>query len=448
MEEERELGMLRKHREQILNNIDELISCTNYEQLVRETLRSGLISPTMRDNLKDLDGAQYKKLLSADQQQTELHRNFFKKITKRGPTAYDDLKEILQQLGFRSALRILQNVDDDSNDDFQSCTRIKRLSSKDIVDNCANSQPDDQTATTESRLPYKYTNGPLTPFTEPIDGPKRHVVQAEEIHTDQNLGTYSMQSEHNRGVLLVVNIIDFTLATRRRNGAEKDGNSLIDIFRQMGFTIFSYENLKQDQFFDLLNRLTSSDFVRNTECFVMALMTHGAREKEVDKVEFTDGSFEKVRAIIDHFQVASCPNLYNKPKVLIFPFCRGDAPDKGQPEPEVAKEQRPAIEYDGVKTNETVKKRNVSTLSDLMVCYATTPGHETHRDPLDGSWYIQKFCDVMAEQAHNTHMEDMLKKIQQKLSKMRANNNALQTGSYENHGFDRKLYFNPGYLPK
>lgn len=48
-------------------------------------------------------------------------------------------------------------------------------------------------------------------------------------------------------------------------------------------------------------------------------------------MEFCDGSVVDMQKIKDHFQAAKCPYLVNKPKVLMFPFCRGDEYDLGHP---------------------------------------------------------------------------------------------------------------------
>jgi len=254
----------------------------------------------------------------------------------------------------------------------------------------------------------------------------------------------------NRGVLLMVNIMDFPDPKRKRNGAEVDSNSLIHLFRELGFTIFAYGNMNQHQFFDILRQVTSSSYVQNTECFVMVLMTHGNRVQEIDKVEFCDGSVVDMQKIKNHFQANISPLLVHKPKVLIFPFCRGDHHDLGQPKGQydpmeplytLQQEEEPEVETEGMSSAYT----NVPTLADTLVCYANTPGYVTHRDPETGSWYIQKFCDVMAEHAHNTNVEDILKKTHASVGNMRTKKGSMQTGAFDNLGFNKKLFFNPGF---
>ncbi|XP_017040489.1 caspase Dronc [Drosophila ficusphila] len=444
---EREIGMPKKHREHIRKNLDLLVKSTNYGQVAAECVRLGLLSITMLRNVEDLNGERFN--MDEEDVRLEMHRALFLKITKRGPTAYNLLITALKNVNCLDAAKLLESVEEPSSrPPFISLNERKTSrKSADIVDTRS---PDTCEGACVSKRPINEPLGPITPFEEPIEGELREVKKSDKIHTDDVVGTYKMQSRHNRGVLLMVNIIDFRDPKRKRNGAEVDSNSLIHLFREMGFTIFAYGNMDQQQFFKILDQVTSSTYVQNTECFVMVLMTHGNRVEEIDKVEFSDGSVVDMHRIKSHFQAHISPYLVHKPKVLIFPFCRGEHPDMGQPkghydatEPvlPLPKQLEPQIETEGMSSVYT----NVPTLADTLICYANTPGYVTHRDSETGSWYIQKFCDVMAEHAHNTNVEDILKKTHASVGNMRTKKGSMQTGAFDNLGFNKKLYFNPGF---
>ncbi|XP_022217612.1 caspase Dronc [Drosophila obscura] len=443
----REIGMLQKHREHIIEHLDELVKCTNYRRIREECLRMNLLSPSMLRIVEDLSGAGFN--MSKEDSLLEQHRRLLIKITKRGPAAYNQLITALRNVGSLQAVRLLEDVSEqNSGSPFISINERKiTRKSADIVDT-----PSPSVAASEgacvSKREYNEAGGPLIPYMEPVDGQKRDVKKSDRIHTDEVVGTYSMQSKHYRGVLLMINIIDFPDTERKRNGAEVDSDSLIHLFREMGFTIFAYNNMNQQQFFDTLGKVTSSKYAQQTECFVMVLMTHGERVGERDKVEFGDGSVVDVHKIKSYFQASVSPYLVHKPKVLIFPFCRGREPDLGQSMNNfdsigtaAARQEETVVETEGIPSTYT----NVPSLSDTLVCYASTPGYVTHRDPESGSWYIQKFCDMMADHAHNTPMEDILKKTNDRVGTMRTSKGSLQTGSFDNLGFNKKLFFNPGF---
>ncbi|XP_017081131.1 caspase Dronc [Drosophila eugracilis] len=436
---ENEIGMLNKHREHILKNLNVLVKTTNYGLLAAKCVRLKILSNQMLRNIEDLKGRQFN--MADDDVSLENHRRLFIKITKRGPTAYNQLITALQEINCLDAAKLLESVDDSPSRPPIISIRGSRRSA-DIVDTPSLEGPCFSKKTSDELL------GELIPYENPDVKPRRLVNKSDKIYTDDNVGTYKMQSRFNRGILFMVNIVDFPDPKRKRNGADMDSDSLIQLYHDLGFTIFAFENLSQHQFFDILKKLTSSEYAQKTECFVMALMTHGSRVRQVDKVEFFDGSVVDMQTIKNHFQANISPFLVHKPKVLLFPFCRGDHHDLGQhamsPSNTLAmlhEEETPEIETEGV-SNVTV---NVPTLADTLVCYANTPGFVTHRDPETGSWYIQKFCDIMAEHAHNTNFEDILKKTNASVGIMRTKKGSMQTGAYENLGFNKKLYFNPGF---
>lgn len=233
----------------------------------------------------------------------------------------------------------------------------------------------------------------------------------------------------------MVNIVDFP-ADERRLGADEDAHSLLSLFKQLGFKLYAYKNLSQEKFFELLDQLLKSDEIKNTECFVMALMTHGTLVDGVQFITFTDGSVVKVEEIEKRFYHENCTQLVGKPKIFIYPYCRGEISDKGVTF--INKTQTESIGSLKRSIN------NISQLSDVIKCYATTAGFVAHRDVEDGSWYIQSFVDIMAEHAHNTSFEEMLKIIQAGIAKLRTSRGELQTASYVNIGFNKILYFNPG----
>lgn len=105
------------------------------------------------------------------------------------------------------------------------------------------------------------------------------------------------------------------------------------------------------------------------------------------------------------------------------------------------------VENDSSAATEQIDQHetNVSTFSDIQICYGTLPGFKSFRDPNDGSWYIQVLCDVFAEHAHDTHLADLLKIIGNTMSTRRTEQMHIQTVSNTDRGFYKTLFFNPGY---
>lgn len=197
----------------------------------------------------------------------------------------------------------------------------------------------------------------------------------------------------------------------------------------MGFTIFYYEDLGRDDFFNLLNQLIKSEYLKTTNSLVFCCQSHGNFYQNQTIMEFSDGSTTSVESVIEKFSNTSCEYLALKPKVFLFPFCRGGISDLEK------KVKLYNIQTDG-------HNNVVPSFSDILICYGTVPGFRTHRDTSFGSWYISELCKVFAEHACDLHIEEMLKMISAKTMEKR-DAGRLQVASWECRGFDRLLYFNP-----
>lgn len=107
MASERELGMSQTHRKHINDNIERLIKCTTYDVLATLCVNSGLITEVMRENLEKRNTESHN--ISAEEERINKHRRLFLKITKRGPRAYTQLRQICDA-NFPVASIILENV--------------------------------------------------------------------------------------------------------------------------------------------------------------------------------------------------------------------------------------------------------------------------------------------------------------------------------------------------
>lgn len=87
---------------------------------------------------------------------------------------------------------------------------------------------------------------------EEFQGKVRDLYQVElsvrpQVH--RNLEAYPMR-RRNRGVIFIVNVITYINDTHpKRNGAETDKDNLVSLFRQLGFTVFYYEDLTREVWF-------------------------------------------------------------------------------------------------------------------------------------------------------------------------------------------------------
>lgn len=175
------------------------------------------------------------------------HRALFHKLTKRGPDAFAALLQLCER-EFPSAVRFLDN---------EVSLRKGSTAAKPIAIGIRPLTPSPASVphAISHRLPYHITSDRTRPagqpslaeFTEELPPATAFssVRHSTAFHGNQanDISCYPMRSR-NRGVALLVNIIHFqSRPGEPRNGAEVDKVNLVQLFRQMGFTVMYYEDL-------------------------------------------------------------------------------------------------------------------------------------------------------------------------------------------------------------
>lgn len=175
------------------------------------------------------------------------------------------------------------------------------------------------------------------------------------------LETYSMKSR-NRGVLFLVNNINFpNLKTRK--GADQDRVNLITLFRKFGFIIYYFENLRAHKFNDFVKILIKSDVLKTADCLVFGVLTHGDEE---NSAYFSDEGIINVEDILFKFNNRDCPYLKDKPKIFLFPFCRGSEADLGI-----------NVSYRKAERDSIERQTNIPKMTDMLICYGSVPGKKS-----------------------------------------------------------------------
>ena len=161
----------------------------------------------------------------------------------------------------------------------------------------------------------------LTEFKEPIITDDK-INRSTEFHKHKIQETYPMQKTNKRGVLFLVNIVDYKKKDSRRNGAIHDSKYLLNLFQFMGFKIFYYQNITYAEYATLIDQLLHSDVLDNVECFVLAILSHGHNINNINHIIFIDDIPIDIEEIYSRFNNTNCAALLNKPKIFLFPVCR------------------------------------------------------------------------------------------------------------------------------
>lgn len=168
------------------------------------------------------------------------HKLLFEQITRRGPKAYDILLNICDRY-FKDAALILKRNDISLREErVQQAAALANIPRNSTENHNNENNEEFLNFTTQSSIEPII----LQPYTSDVTSKLNLVVKkSSKIHINEKVPTYSMKSR-NRGVLFLVNIINFKQKPKeRRNGGDMDRDNLISLFRQMGFQIFYNEDI-------------------------------------------------------------------------------------------------------------------------------------------------------------------------------------------------------------
>uniref|UniRef100_A0A3Q3MHJ2 Caspase-6 n=1 Tax=Labrus bergylta TaxID=56723 RepID=A0A3Q3MHJ2_9LABR len=205
-----------------------------------------------------------------------------------------------------------------------------------------------------------------------------------------------------RGLALIFNQERFfwRLGLNDRHGTNADRYSLEKRLQDLNFEVKTYENYKQEEVLERINEAAEADH-SDVDCFLLVFLSHG----ENDHVYTYDGKIS-IQDITSLFKGDRCRSLVGKPKIFILQV--------------------------QLKTNEVVVDASaVHTLpagADFIMCYSVAEGYYSHRETINGSWYVQDLCELLQKYGESLEFTELLTLVNRKVS-MRSVGNSSDKSS-------------------
>ncbi|XP_054901421.1 caspase-1-like [Poeciliopsis prolifica] len=248
-------------------------------------------------------------------------------------------------------------------------------------------------------------------------------------------------SMKNRVALLITNI-KFSNGSMNRRGAEKDEENMEKLLYNLGYEVVKYTNLTGKAIDEALIDFTKHPKLKHTDSVFVVIMSHGM----LGKILGVDWKADKpdefpINDIFKHLGSESCPELIDKPKVIIIQACRGehsgsvlvsDSPNAADhvPQPEDLEEDKLQFVH---------KEKNFIS---LLSC---TPDTVSYRRPDRGSLLIQYIVEVFTPESYQEHIYDLFTKVMQRVEQFRMDEK-LQMPTIDRCTLTKSFYVFQGLL--
>ncbi|XP_050537561.1 caspase-1-like isoform X2 [Daktulosphaira vitifoliae] len=348
-------------------------------------------------------------------------KKFYEVIQCRGPNAFTILCKTLEETSNIEARNVLLS----SKTNFASSTVLLSESMNDV-------------SISNSDKVYRFIKNndnyvKISPNRQRMD---------IEMDNSPN-GVYHMGSKP-KGHALIININKVsTKPNEERTGSDVDVNSLKKLFDGLGYKVKIKIDITQAKFRKVISGFSDVKNHQNTDSIIVVIMSHGEAGCDPFRssdIVTADGHKINTDWIIEQF--VSNKSSKNIPKLFFIQACRGENSDYGWSKPTPHK---PSIENDTTSTGTSGTGSALSRrYENIFIAYSTVPGYYAKRDTVHGSWFIQKLCEVIRENAWQYDLDTMMGMVDTEIKKLNSIEYGFQTVEWKYRGFSKKFYFNPG----
>ncbi|XP_053195981.1 caspase-6-like [Scomber japonicus] len=249
-------------------------------------------------------------------------------------------------------------------------------------------------------------------------GNKTDIVKAEcsenRTEIDAFIGQLSLDpaeeykmNNKRRGLALIFNQEHFYWMPRRF-GTNADRHNLERRLKELNFDVKVYENYKKEKVWNKICEASEADH-SDADCFLLIFLSHGEQDHVFafdDKISIPD--------ITALFKGDKCKSLVGKPKIFVLQACRGDKHDDP-----VTPANNDDVDSHLMTNQVVVDAHAIHTLpagADFIMCYSVAEGYYSHRETINGSWYIQDLCDVLKKFGSSLEFTELLTLVNRKVS--------------------------------
>ncbi|XP_053451474.1 caspase-1-like [Nycticebus coucang] len=264
----------------------------------------------------------------------------------------------------------------------------------------------------------------------------------QDIKRGKSTEIYPIMEKSNRTRLaLIICNTEFD-NLHQRAGADVDIRDMEKLLVDLGYSVHVRQDLTAADMITEVKAFAARPEHRTSDSTFLVFMSHGIREgicgkKYSEQVPDILG----VNKIFQMLNSQNCPNLVNKPKVIIIQACRGENPGlvwvKDSVGGACGNVSRPNPEdYE----DDAVRKAHVE--KDFITFCSSTPDNVSWRHPTRGSLFIMRLISSIQEYACSCDLQEIFRKVQRSFEDP---DGKAQMPTTDRVTLTRHFYLFPGY---
>ncbi|XP_012584939.1 PREDICTED: caspase-1-like [Condylura cristata] len=234
--------------------------------------------------------------------------------------------------------------------------------------------------------------------------------KAQSIKKEKETQIYPIMEKSGRTRLaLIICNTEFD-SLSKRNGADTDIRNMKTLLGSLGYSVAVLENLTASDMKRELVAFAARPEHRTSDSTFLVFMSHGVREGICGtKYSQENPDILDVHTIFQTLNAVHCPNLTDKPKVIIIQACRGEGQgmtwvkDSAEVSDNISPVRPEEFEDDAIKKAHIEK--------DFIAFCSSTPDNVSWRHPALGSLFIMKLIEKFQEYAWCDDLEEIFRKV-------------------------------------
>ncbi|XP_068113980.1 caspase-2 [Hyperolius riggenbachi] len=346
------------------------------EELIEHLLAENVLTPFMKEHI-ETKGVTFRR-----------NTALLDLLPRRGPHAFSAFCTALRKTGQEHLAELLDEQ-----------VRNARLQETHVPLSVQESSPRGRTFRRDYQEGYEMS-------IDDGDGPGSVALTSVNFYLSHHKQAYIMRSRP-RGLALIISNIEFsTPELDYRQGGEVDLIALKQLFTHLNYRPIVCCNKTGEEMTSELEHFSALQEHSNLDSAIIAILSHG-----VDGAVYgTDGTQVQLQEIFTKLDNAHCQRLQNKPKMFFIQACRGEEADRGVDQRD-GREQAASPGCEQSDAGREDGKIRLPTQSDMICAYACLRGTVSLRNTKRGSWFIQDLTEVFSKHAKDTHVADMLVKV-------------------------------------